>query len=122
MLISTDLRTISAEAKQILLNKEVIAVNQDPLAKAGSPVLTLNDSVIAYKRELSAGSFAVAVLNAGDQAVSGVSVSLSQLGIQGSFTAKELWTKDVTKSVQTLSGDIPSHGTLMFKLTPQKVI
>lgn len=35
LLMSTDLKNIKPEMKEILLNKEVIAVNQDALGKAG---------------------------------------------------------------------------------------
>jgi len=38
LIMSVDLRTISPEAKKILLNKGVIAVNQDPMGKQGHRV------------------------------------------------------------------------------------
>jgi len=38
LFVSTDLRTISAESKRILLNQRVIQVNQDPLAEMARQV------------------------------------------------------------------------------------
>lgn len=38
LLISTDLATIRPEFKAILLNRDIIAVNQDPLGKQGMRV------------------------------------------------------------------------------------
>lgn len=39
LIMSNDLRTIRPEFKEILLNKEVIAINQDPLGIQGRMVL-----------------------------------------------------------------------------------
>lgn len=39
LLMSTDLENIDPEAKRILQNKEIIAVNQDPLGKFGKRVM-----------------------------------------------------------------------------------
>lgn len=43
LLMSTDLRNVSPEIKAILLNKEVIAINQDPLGIQGKRVLVSED-------------------------------------------------------------------------------
>lgn len=43
LLISTDLATIKPEFKEILLNQDVIAVNQDPLGKQGTRVWKLEE-------------------------------------------------------------------------------
>lgn len=42
LLISTDLRNIRPEFKEILLNKKIIAVNQDPLGIQGRRVFRVN--------------------------------------------------------------------------------
>eukprot|EP00475_Leptophrys_vorax_P022425 TRINITY_DN3056_c0_g1_i1.p1 TRINITY_DN3056_c0_g1~~TRINITY_DN3056_c0_g1_i1.p1 ORF type:complete len:414 (-),score=99.47 TRINITY_DN3056_c0_g1_i1:25-1140(-) len=119
MLISADLTMISTEAKQILLNKEVIAVNQDPLGKAGYPVLTVNQTVMVFKRELAHGQFAVVLFNVGEQAVERSVVTLAQLGIQGSFDAVELFSGARSTGVTNLGGSVTQHGCLMFRLSPQ---
>ena len=43
LLMSNDLRTISQESRALLLNKEIIAVNQDPLGKQGGYIWMDND-------------------------------------------------------------------------------
>ena len=40
--MSNDLRSISSEAREILLNKEVIAVNQDPAGLQGERIFQEN--------------------------------------------------------------------------------
>lgn len=42
LLISTDLRNIRPEFEEILLNKNIIAVNQDPLGIQGRRVFRVN--------------------------------------------------------------------------------
>lgn len=52
LLISTDLRTISNESREILLNKEVIAVNQDIMGRQGWCAQGCESNIRVYVREL----------------------------------------------------------------------
>ena len=60
LIMGNDLRTVSAENRAILLNKEVIAVDQDPLGKAGIRITPKNTTEV-WARELHDGSVAVAL-------------------------------------------------------------
>lgn len=62
LIMSVDLSTIKPEFKEILLNKDVIAVNQDPLGKQGLRVYNEDDNQI-WNRELSNNSRALAFVN-----------------------------------------------------------
>jgi len=44
LILSVDLRTISDWARDILLNKNLIAINQDPLGAMGRRILKVNKS------------------------------------------------------------------------------
>eukprot|EP00192_Tetraselmis_astigmatica_P006320 CAMPEP_0117659076 /NCGR_PEP_ID=MMETSP0804-20121206/6232_1 /TAXON_ID=1074897 /ORGANISM="Tetraselmis astigmatica, Strain CCMP880" /LENGTH=446 /DNA_ID=CAMNT_0005465695 /DNA_START=119 /DNA_END=1458 /DNA_ORIENTATION=+ len=71
LLMSNDLRDISADARHVLLNKEVIDINQDPAGRQGVPVSCHHDACTAFqvwKRELADDSLAVALLNLSDEA------------------------------------------------------
>ena len=59
---TNDLRAMNAETKRILLNKEVIALNQDVLGKQAVCKIK-NDVWNVFVRPLANGDFAVAVLN-----------------------------------------------------------
>jgi len=61
LIMSVDLRNIRPDAAKILLNKNVIAVNQDPLGKQGLRVYK-DPSIETYLRELKGGTMAVAIL------------------------------------------------------------
>ncbi|XP_070541806.1 alpha-N-acetylgalactosaminidase-like [Ptychodera flava] len=62
LMMSNDLRTISPQARDILLNKEVIAIDQDPLGKMGRQVIK-RDSIEVWTRPLSDNNYASVVLN-----------------------------------------------------------
>ncbi|XP_034637817.1 alpha-galactosidase A isoform X2 [Trachemys scripta elegans] len=62
LLMSNDLRHISPQAKWLLQNKDVIAINQDPLGKQGYRISKDNNFEL-WERPLSGGAYAVAVLN-----------------------------------------------------------
>src|SRR5437763_1810199 len=72
LLIGTDLRSIKADALEILLNKEVIAVDQDVLGVQGKQVRD-SGGVHVIVKPLQGGSHAVAFFNETD-AEQGVAV------------------------------------------------
>ncbi|KAF6390044.1 galactosidase alpha [Rhinolophus ferrumequinum] len=62
LLMSNDLRHISTQAKALLQNKDVIAINQDPLGKQGY-LLRKEDNIEVWERPLSNLAWAVAMVN-----------------------------------------------------------
>jgi hypothetical protein len=82
LLIGTDIRKIKPDALEILLNKEVIAVDQDPLGVQGKQVSDAKGVHVIVK-PLEDGSRAVAVFNEAD-AAQDVAVSAKELGLQPS--------------------------------------
>ncbi|XP_070198179.1 alpha-galactosidase A-like isoform X2 [Littorina saxatilis] len=68
LFMSVDLRTIDPKAKAILLNKNVIAINQDPLGAQGIMLYGISNSLSVWRKPLAVkGSFAIAFLNEDDQ-------------------------------------------------------
>ena len=62
LLAGNDVRNMSADTHSILLNKDVIAIDQDLLGKQGQLALKRGD-VDYWKRELSGGGMAIAAVN-----------------------------------------------------------
>ncbi|XP_022098907.1 alpha-N-acetylgalactosaminidase-like isoform X2 [Acanthaster planci] len=80
LLMSNDLRNIQPVFRNILQNKEVIRINQDPLGKMGRRVLTYNSTVQIWVRTLAGPQeYALVFLNEATQLCK-VTVSLRQLG------------------------------------------
>ena len=64
LLAGNDLPNMKPEIKDILTNKDVIAIDQDSLGKQGERVYT-DGEVEVWTRHLSGGALAIAVFNAG---------------------------------------------------------
>lgn len=63
LFLSADLRIVSNESRNVMLNKGVIAINQDPLGIQGIRIFSIGNAQI-WQRPLASGSYAIAILNA----------------------------------------------------------
>ena len=113
--LSNDLRHLTPEDKRILLNKEIIAIDQDPLGKAAERVVNEAGHQV-FVRPLANGSHAVAILNSGDKAQR-LSVSFKQLGLTGKYTVRDVWQhRDIARGATKWGGKVQTHETKVFVL------
>lgn len=113
--LSNDLRHLTPEDKRILLNKEIIAIDQDPLGKAAERVVNEAGHQV-FVRPLANGSHAVAILNSGDKAQR-LSVSFKQLGFTGKYTVRDVWQhRDIARGATKWGGKVQAHETKVFVL------
>jgi alpha-galactosidase len=113
LLAGNDLRTMSDETKSILMNKEVIAIDQDPEAHPVKKVSEQNALVVAVRR-LKDKTWAVGLFNRGDAAAK-MTVAWSDLGLHGKLSVRDLWAhKDMGKVADRFSADVPSHGVVLI--------
>ena len=111
--LSNDLRHLTPEDKRILLNKEIIAIDQDPLGKAAERVVNETGHQV-FVRPLANGSHAVAILNSGDKAQR-LSVSFKQLGLTGKYTVRDVWQhRDIARGATKWGGKVQAHETKVF--------
>jgi alpha-galactosidase len=117
LLIGTDLRTIKPDALQILLNKEVIAVDQDPLGVQGKQVRD-TDGIHVIVKPLKDGSEAVAVFNETD-AARDASVDASEIGLKkaASYRMRDLWKHSQMKGDGSIKAHLPAHGIVMYRIS-----
>ncbi|MFE2105047.1 NPCBM/NEW2 domain-containing protein [Kitasatospora sp. NPDC059463] len=118
LMIGTDLRTAEPETLEILTNKDVIAVDQDPLGRQGA-VVSRENGLVVMSKPLADGSRSVTLTNEGSYDAT-ISTTAQAVGIGGaaSYTVKDLWTKQSTTSGGAISAVVPGHGTAMFRVTP----
>ncbi len=120
LFISADLRHLDGHAKSILLNREVIAVDQDTLSVPGRLIRNDGD-VEVFARRLKDGD-AVALLNRGTSP-SQIRVTTAELGLDGSaFQIRDLWTTQserVTDGI--ISVTLEPHGVKMFRIQRSSV-
>jgi alpha-galactosidase len=115
LLAGNDLREVSPGILQILLNKEVIAVDQDKLGKQGVRVSKDGDLEV-WARPLADGSHAVCMFNRGD-ATAKVTTRWSDIGVKGSHKVSDLWAHaDRGKFSDAYAAEVPSHGVVMVRV------
>jgi alpha-galactosidase len=115
LLAGNDVRNMSAETKSILLNKEVIAIDQDRAGKPAKLAKTDGHTEI-WTRPLAGGATALAFFNRGDQPAN-VTLHWSDVGLKNPKRARDLWAhKDVKVSKAGYTAEVPVHGTVLLRL------
>ena len=115
LLAGNDIRKMSEATRSILLNKEVIAVDQDALGKQAVPVK--NGDLETWVKPLADGGVAVGVVNVGSTTAT-ATVKSGDLKLPKISKARDLWAyKDVKFSDDAYSASVPSHGVLMLRMS-----
>lgn len=111
LIMGNDLRSISAESKAILLNKEVIAIDQDPLGSEGIRITDGDQQV--WGRPLSDGGYAVVLYNKQDYDNADITVTFTDLGVASgtTFAVRDLFEgKDLGSFTNSYTGNAQAHG------------
>ncbi len=117
LLVGTDLRRATPATMSILLNKQVIAVDQDSLGVQGR-VVKSDGTHLVFAKPLANGDVAVALFNEGDTAAT-ISTTASQAGLpksRGAYVLTDLWTNRGTESAGTVTAHVPAHGTVLYRV------
>ena len=112
LLSGNDVRDMADSVKNILLNAEVIAINQDPLGKQAKIAATKGNCEI-FVKPLADGSTAVAVMNRAET-TENVTVDFAELGLSAVNKVRDVWAHQNIKTKDRLELTIPSHGTEVF--------
>jgi alpha-galactosidase len=117
LLIGTDLRQASQQTFDVLSNRDVIAVDQDPLGKQGVLVRRTNGLAV-YSKPLANGDRAVALFNETGSTAT-ISTTAAEVGIGGasSYTLRDLWTKESRTSTGAISASVASHATVIYRVS-----
>ncbi len=116
LIAGNDLTEMSEQTRRILLNREIIAVDQDALGRAGGRVYK-DGPLEVWARPLEGGAMAVALFNRTTGAAR-MTLRLKDVGWEGPAAARDLW---VHKGIGVLSPEtaftVPGHGVTMLRLT-----
>jgi len=117
LLVGTDIRKIKPDALEILLNKEVIAVDQDPLGVQGKQVRD-TDGIHVIVKPMKDGSRAVAVFNETDAAVD-ASVAATEIGLKtaGKYKVRDLWQHTDASGDGSIKVNLPAHAIAMYRIS-----
>ena len=119
LIAGNDLRDMKQAIHDILTNKEVIAVDQDPLGREGERVWK-NGDLEVWARQLKDGSRAVILLNRGSAGAE-VSANWEDLGYPNGVSAsvRDLWLhRDLGNFTAKFSGQVASHDVVMVTVKP----
>ena len=106
LLAGNDLTRMSPADKAILTNKDVIAIDQDPLGKQGDRV-SAEGPFEVWSKPLKDGSVAVALFNRGEDAEKMALPAASAIGLKSIKSLRDVWSPgDATKGPWI----VPGHG------------
>ncbi|WP_045304405.1 alpha-galactosidase [Saccharothrix sp. ST-888] len=113
---------INSSSLAIYKNADLIAIDQDPLAKPATLVGSAPNSPTApviLKRRLAGGDIAVALVNQDPGNWAMPSTTLGALGLTGSsYGYKEIWSGATGTTTGTIGGNwIPAHGVALYRIS-----
>ena len=125
LLAGNDVRTMndssreSRIAREVLLNREVIAVDQDSLGVQGRMVSNSRSELQVWAKPLKDGSHAVVLLNRANVPAR-INANWARIGVKGTNTrVRDLWAhKDTTVTGGGYGVNVPPHGAVMLRAWP----
>ena len=119
LIAGNDISSMSADTAAILLNKEVIAVDQDALGKQGRRIARKDDTEV-WVRTLTDGKRAALLFNRGDKPAT-IAVDWSQLEYSDDTALKvrDLWKHASRGTLRNhFSAQVEPHDVVMVMLSP----
>jgi alpha-galactosidase len=133
LIAGNDLRSMTKETKEVLTNKDIIALNQDKLGIQGLKV-SAKDGLEIWAKPLANGDWGICFLNRSDKPQSvnfdwvkqKVYDDLNKLDASfatTTYTIKNLWNKKDNGKATTKKAfiaEVPSHDIIALRLTKKK--
>ncbi|MCW3091677.1 MAG: Alpha-galactosidase [Ferruginibacter sp.] len=133
LLIGCPIERLDKFTLNLLTNDEVIAINQDPLGKAGR-LLLHEDGVEVWVKQLEDGSYGVGLFNTaafgekpqsyfrwGDEGTRSYELDFAKIGLEGRWNIRDVWRqKDLGQFSGSFKTNIPHHGVVMIRMLPEK--
>jgi alpha-galactosidase len=119
LIAGNDVRNMTPDIKEILTNKEVIAIDQDALGSPGQRVRKDGDFEV-WARRIQDGGRAVILFNR-SQASADITVNWEVLGYPSHISAKirDLWQhKDVGSATGKYTANVGGHSVVMLRVMP----
>ena len=119
IMISSDVRNMSNETKELYLNKDMIAINQDSLGVQGHRISDKNGKQV-WTKPLKNGDIAVALLN-NNNSTQTVECNFKDIGVEGEVEVRDAWKKKDLGPVSSVSIELPAHGSALLRLVLKPV-
>ncbi|MBS1760769.1 MAG: glycoside hydrolase family 27 protein [Bacteroidetes bacterium] len=116
LIATNDVRTMSSATKEILLNKELIAINQD-IAGVHAKRIKLENGIEIFIKPLMNNDTAIAILNRNETKQT-VEIKFSQIGLQRKYILRDVIQHNLAGISDKWKGEIQNHETKVFRLKP----
>lgn len=123
LIAGTDLRNISDDDLAIYSNRDVIAVDQDPLGKQAVPISTNgmpagSHGLWVLSKPLINGDRAVVLFNS-TEIPQAIGTTALQVGLQhgGAYVLRDLWSKRALTTQGAIRAHVPAHGVVMYRVS-----
>jgi len=114
LLAGNDIRKMTPETRNILMNSEILAINQDPLGKQAKRIRDDGDHEV-FAKPLADGSWAVGLLNRNDSTVSTITITWKELGISGKKRVRDIWKHEYEGTFdESYSSKVEPHQCAVF--------
>lgn len=116
LLAGNDLRTMSAETKEMLTNGEVLSVDQDSKGVQGHRIWE-EGPLEMWAKPLADQSQAVGLFNRSEAALK-MTLDFKAIGFGGAAKVRDLWEhKDIGMVQDTYTVEVPKHGVVLLKVS-----
>lgn len=131
LILGTDILHMSATTTAIVSNKEVIAVDQDPLVSMATKVAEPSPGLQVWSKRLAtparhdhsrrhaAAERAIALFNrTGSGAIIATTATAVGLPRAQSYVLRDLWRHTDTETAGRISAFVPAHGVVIYRVQP----
>jgi alpha-galactosidase len=117
--VSCDIRTVDATSLETLLNREILAINQDALGRQARRAIK-DRQIEIWKKPLANGDCAIGILNRGAAATE-VKLRWTDIALAPKGTLRDLWAhKDLGAITETITLPVASHETRVLRYSPAR--
>jgi alpha-galactosidase len=118
LLAGNNLTAMTPEVGAVLMNKQVIAIDQDPAGHQAERIYA-EGPIQMWSRKLADGSTALAIFNTGEDAspLRNIPLPLKELGFKTAPHAVDLWSNEKVVLDTMYKPLIPRHAAVLLKLT-----
>jgi alpha-galactosidase len=112
LLAGNDLSKMSDETKSILMNKDVIAIDQDELGQQGDR-LKVDGTTEVWERNLAGSNKAVGLFNRGTTPVT-ITLTMKEASMSANSAWTDVWAGKGGQG--DFTGTIPPHGVILLRI------
>jgi alpha-galactosidase len=120
LMLGSDPRALSDSTIAMLENRQVIAVDQDPLGIQGTVVQQHGEGQV-WSKPLAGGEAAVALLNRGSVPLQ-ITTDTSTVGLRSaaSYTVRDLWAGTTETTAAAIAAIVPPDSAVLYRVTPDQ--